>query len=78
MLAELWTAAGKPLEADQLEVYRQSLGEVSLGLLVTAVEADAGGALCAQGRALTIESRGWKQAKTGDDWRQVALHSGIQ
>jgi len=43
VLAELWTAAWKPLEADRLQVYRQSLEEVSLGLLVTAVEADAGG-----------------------------------
>ncbi len=37
MLAELWTAAGKPLEADRLKVYRQSLGEVPLGLLERAV-----------------------------------------
>jgi len=31
------TAAGKPLEADRLQVYRQSLGEVPLGLLELAV-----------------------------------------
>ncbi len=37
VLAELWTAAGKPLEADRLQVYRQSLGEVPLGLLELAV-----------------------------------------
>ncbi len=37
VLAQLWTAAGKPLEADRLEVYRQSLGEVPLGLLELAV-----------------------------------------
>ena len=37
MLAELWTAAGKPLEADRLQVYRQSLGEVPLALLELAV-----------------------------------------
>ncbi|MCX6983175.1 MAG: hypothetical protein NT118_00300 [Lentisphaerae bacterium] len=37
MLAELWTAAGKPLEADRLKVYRQSLGEVPLGVLELAV-----------------------------------------
>ena len=37
VLAELWTAAGKPLEADRLEVYRQSLGDVPLGLLELAV-----------------------------------------
>ena len=37
VLAELWTAAGKPLEADRLKVYRQSLGEVPLGLLELAV-----------------------------------------
>ena len=37
MLAELWTAAGKALEADRLQVYRQSLGEVPLGLLELAV-----------------------------------------
>ncbi len=37
VLAELWTAAGKPLEADRLKVYRQSLGEVPLGLLERAV-----------------------------------------
>ena len=37
VLEELWTAAGKPLEADRLEVYRQSLGEVPLGLLELAV-----------------------------------------
>ena len=29
--------AGKPLEADRLQVYRQSLGEVPLGLLELAV-----------------------------------------
>jgi len=33
----LWTAAGKPLEADRLEVYRQSLEDVPLGLLELAV-----------------------------------------
>ena len=33
----MWTAAGKPLEADRLQVYRQSLGEVPLGLLERAV-----------------------------------------
>jgi hypothetical protein len=37
VLAELWTAAGKALEADRLQVYRQSLGEVPLGLLELAV-----------------------------------------
>ena len=37
VLAELWTAAGKALEADRLQVYRQSLGEVPLGLLERAV-----------------------------------------
>ncbi len=37
VLAELWTAAGKPLEADRLQVYRQSLGEVPLGLLERAM-----------------------------------------
>jgi len=37
VLAELWTAAGKSLEADRLQVYRQSLGEVPLGLLELAV-----------------------------------------
>jgi hypothetical protein len=37
VLADLWIAAGKPLEADRLQVYRQSLGEVPLGLLELAV-----------------------------------------
>ena len=37
VLAELWIAAGKALEADRLQVYRQSLGEVPLGLLELAV-----------------------------------------
>ena len=37
VLAVLWTAAGKPLEADRLQMYRQSLGEVPLGLLELAV-----------------------------------------
>jgi hypothetical protein len=37
VLTGLWTAAGKPLEADRLEVYRQWLGEVPLGLLELAV-----------------------------------------
>jgi putative transposase len=37
VLVELWTALGKPLEADRLEVYRNSLGEVPLGLLELAV-----------------------------------------
>jgi len=37
VLVELWTAAGKPLEADRLEMYRNSLGEVPLGLLEVAV-----------------------------------------
>jgi hypothetical protein len=37
VLAELWIAAGKPLEADRLQVYRQSLGEVPLGLLERSV-----------------------------------------
>jgi hypothetical protein len=39
VLAELWTAAGKALEADRLEVYRNSLGEVPLGLLELASSA---------------------------------------
>ena len=38
VLAELWTAAGKALEADRLKVYRQSLGDVPLGLLELAVQ----------------------------------------
>ncbi len=29
----MWTAAGKPLEADRLQVYRQPLREVPLALL---------------------------------------------
>jgi hypothetical protein len=37
VLAEMWTATGKPLEADRLQVYRNSLGEVPLGLLELAV-----------------------------------------
>ena len=37
--AELWTAAGKSLEAERLQVYRQSLGEVPLGLLELASSA---------------------------------------
>jgi hypothetical protein len=50
VLAELWTAAGKPLETDRLEVYGQSLGEVPLGLLemassVTRVAETADGGL---------------------------------
>ena len=39
MLAELWTAAGKALKADRLEVYQKSLGEVPLGLLELASSA---------------------------------------
>jgi hypothetical protein len=39
VIAELWTAAGKPLEANRLKVYRQSLGEVPLGLLELASSA---------------------------------------
>jgi hypothetical protein len=37
VLAELWTAVGKPLEPDRLQVYRQALGEVPLGLLELSV-----------------------------------------
>ena len=37
VLAELWTAVGKLLEMDRLEIYRKSLGEVPLGLLELAV-----------------------------------------
>jgi len=39
VLAELWTAAGKSLEANRLEMYRNSLGEVPLGLLELASSA---------------------------------------
>jgi hypothetical protein len=38
VLADLWTAAGKPLEADRLQVYRRSLEDVPLGLLELAVQ----------------------------------------
>jgi hypothetical protein len=38
VLAELWKAAGKPVEADRLEIYAKSLGEVPLGLLEMAVQ----------------------------------------
>jgi len=39
VLAELWTAARKSLEANRLEMYRNSLGEVPLGLLELASSA---------------------------------------
>ena len=37
VLAELWKAAGKPVEADRLEIYAKSLGDVPLGLLKLAM-----------------------------------------
>jgi len=37
VLAELWKAAGRPVEADRLEIYAMSLGEVPMGLLEMAV-----------------------------------------
>jgi hypothetical protein len=37
VLLELWTATGKPQDPDRLEVYRQALEEVPLGLLELAV-----------------------------------------
>jgi hypothetical protein len=36
-LAKLWTAAGKPIDADRLDVYREALGFIPTGLLEQAV-----------------------------------------
>jgi hypothetical protein len=33
ILAQLWTAIGKPIEPERLQVYRDQLGDVPLGLL---------------------------------------------
>jgi hypothetical protein len=37
VLAELWTAVGKPLDAERLKVYQKSLETIPLGLLELAV-----------------------------------------
>ena len=37
ILARLWASVGKRVEPEQLEVYRQSLGEIPMGLLEQAV-----------------------------------------
>ena len=64
VLAELWTAAGKPLEADRLQVYRQSLGEVPLGLLGLAVRRTLrvypSGTMCFARRWGSPEMSGWR------------------
>jgi acyl-coenzyme A synthetase/AMP-(fatty) acid ligase len=38
VLALLWTAVGKPIEAERLKVYQQALESVPLGLLEQAVK----------------------------------------
>jgi len=37
VLAELWTAAGKPVDAARLKVYQRTLEDIPLGLLELAV-----------------------------------------
>jgi len=37
VLEELWSAVGKPIEPDRLQVYRNALADVPLGLLEVAV-----------------------------------------
>jgi hypothetical protein len=38
VLAELWTAVGKPIEEDRLKVYQKALEDVPLGLLELAIK----------------------------------------
>ena len=38
VLAELWTAVGKPIEEDRLKVYQKVLEDVPLGLLELAIK----------------------------------------
>ena len=37
VLAQLWTAVGKPLDRERLELYARDLGDVPLGLLEAAL-----------------------------------------
>jgi len=37
VLGELWTAVGKPVDRERLQVYRNALADVPLGLLEVAV-----------------------------------------